>query len=117
MIQLLMNDLDRTFASLADPTRRQVVELLGRGPRRASELADETGSARTAMSNHLKVLRDVGMVEVELLEHDARARVYHLRRDRLVALGAWVDQMQAFWSEQLGSFAQHAETRSKKRPG
>jgi DNA-binding transcriptional ArsR family regulator len=113
MIHCIMNDLDRTLASLADPTRRRVVELLGRGPRRASELAEATGAARTAMSNHLKVLREVGMVDVEFLDHDARARVYRLRGDRLTALGAWVDQVQAFWAEQLGSFAVQADQRSK----
>jgi DNA-binding transcriptional ArsR family regulator len=110
-----VNDLDRTLAALADPTRRQVVDLLRDGPRRASELADASRTTRPAMSRHLRVLRANGLVEVETLEDDARGRVYRLRAERFVALQAWLDQVQAFWSEQLGSFKEHAERTKGKR--
>ena len=109
-----MNQLDPVFTALADPTRRRVVELLGQGARRASDLAQATGMGRPAMSNHLRVLRSSGLVDVEMGEDDARARVYRLRGDRLVALQAWLDQVQAFWSEQLGSFRDHAERRGRR---
>jgi DNA-binding transcriptional ArsR family regulator len=110
-----VNDLDETFAALADPTRRQVVEFLRTGPRRASELAAASQMTRPAMSRHLRVLRASGLVDVDTLEDDARGRVYRLRADRFVALQAWLDQVHAFWSEQLGSFKAHAErTRGRK---
>src|SRR5947199_10873824 len=109
-----MNQLDTVLTALADPTRRRVVELLGHGPRRASDLAEATGTGRPAMSNHLKVLRASRLVDVAMAEDDARARVYRLRADRLVALQAWLDQVQAFWSEQLGSFEEHAERRGPR---
>jgi DNA-binding transcriptional ArsR family regulator len=112
-----VNDLDTTLAALADPTRRQVVDLLRTGPRRASELAAQTDMTRPAMSRHLRVLRANGIVEVETLEDDARGRVYRLRADRFVALQAWLDQVQAFWTEQLGAFVEHAErTRPRREP-
>ena len=111
-----VNDLDTTLAALADPTRRQVVDLLRDGPRRASELADASNMTRPAMSRHLRVLRASGIVDVETLEDDARGRMYTLRADRFVALQAWLDQVQAFWSEQLGSFKEHAErTRGRQQ--
>jgi DNA-binding transcriptional ArsR family regulator len=104
-----VNDLDSVLAALAEPTRRQVVELLGDGPKRASDLAAAAGMQPPAMSRHLRVLRTSGVVEVQMVESDARERLYSLRPDRLVALRAWLDQVQAFWSEQLGSFKAHAE--------
>lgn len=105
-----MGDLiDDTFAALADPTRRRVVELLRQAPRRASELADGVAMSRPALSRHLRVLRASGLVEAETLADDARGRLYRLRPDRFAALQAWLDQVQAFWAEQLGAFAEHIE--------
>jgi DNA-binding transcriptional ArsR family regulator len=105
-----VNDLDATLAALADPTRRRVIDLLRRAPHRAGELAASTDMSGPAMSRHLKVLRASGLVEVEPDEADARLRVYRLRPERFVALSAWLDQVQAFWSEQLASFKDHVES-------
>ena len=110
MINATVNDLDTTLTALADPTRRHVVELLRDGPLRASELAEGSGMSRPAMSRHLRVLRASGLVEVTMVEDDARGRIYELRPERFVALQAWLDQVHAFWSEQLGSFKEHAES-------
>ena len=106
-----MNDLDDLLGALADPTRRRVIELLGAGPRRAGALAAGVGMAATALSRHLQVLRSSGLVAVESAPGDARGRVYRLSPERLVAVRAWIDQVEAFWSEQLGSFKGHAERR------
>jgi DNA-binding transcriptional ArsR family regulator len=105
----LSSQVDTTFAALADPTRRRVIELLQDGARRASEVADCVGTSRQAMSRHLKVLRAAGLVAVELPDDDGRGRAYRLRPDRLVGLQAWLDQVQARWAEQLASFKRHAE--------
>jgi DNA-binding transcriptional ArsR family regulator len=111
----LTTDLDATLSALADPTRRRVVDLLRAGPRRAGELAAEASMSAPAMSRHLRVLRAGGLVEAESGEDDARLRLYRLRPERFVALQAWLDQVQAFWGEQLGSFKEHAErTRRRK---
>ena len=111
-----MNDLDDLLGALADPTRRRMIELLGSGPRRAGDLATAVGMPATALSRHLRVLRSSGLVAVEMLEEDARGRIYALNPDRLAAVQAWLDQVQAFWSEQLGSFKEHAErTRRRSR--
>ena len=108
MVNDFRDPVDVTFAALADPTRRRVIDVLRDGPRRSSELAAAAGMSRPAMGRHLKVLRASGLVDVEAVEADARGRVYSLRADQFVALQAWLDQVQAFWSEQLGRFKQHA---------
>jgi len=106
-------DLDRTFAALADPTRRPVVELLRKRPRRAGELAAAFGMSPPAMSRHLRVLRRTSLVEEDSLEEDARVRVYRLRPERFAALRGWLQEVEAFWGEQLGAFKAHAERTRK----
>jgi DNA-binding transcriptional ArsR family regulator len=109
--------LDQTFGALADPTRRGVIELLRREPRRAGELADELGMSRPAMSRHLKVLRTTGLIEPASDEADARARIYRLRPEPFSHLRGWLDDVEAFWGGQLASFKAHAErTRGKRKP-
>ena len=97
------------FDVLADPTRRRVVEILARGPRRAGELAAEAGTSPQAMSNHLRVLLTAGVVADQRLAEDARARVFRLRPQSLTAVQAWLDQLQAEWRVQLRSFKHHVE--------
>ena len=104
-----MNDLDVTFAALADPTRRRVVELLRERPLRAGEVARRLGVRPPAMSRHLRALRSGGLVDVELSEDDGRARRYRLRPERFVALQAWLSELEGNWVSQLGSFREHAE--------
>ena len=114
MINPIANDLDATLAALADPTRRRVIEVLRTAPRRAGDLAEEVEMSRPALSRHLRVLRQSGLVDVDTLSDDARGRLYRLRPERFVALQAWLDQVQAFWTEQLGAFKAHAERRRPK---
>jgi DNA-binding transcriptional ArsR family regulator len=102
---------DASFAVLADDTRRRVVELLSHGPQRAGKLAESTGTSPATMSRHLRVLLEGGLVQDERAPEDARARVFRLRPEPLRDLQAWLDQVQAHWSEQLGAFKAHAEER------
>lgn len=97
------------FAALADATRRQVVQLLGQGPRRAGELAAAAGVSAPAMSRHLRVLLQAGLIADERTAADARARVFRLRPQPVAELQAWLDQLQAHWDEQLRSFKRHVE--------
>ena len=106
-------ELDDILAALADPTRRRVVDLLSSGPRRASELADGAGLSRPAMSRHLRVLRMRGIVEEESPDEDARVRMYRLRPGPLRELRGWLDEVEAFWTDQLAAFKAHAEGRGR----
>ena len=107
--------IDQTFLALADPTRRGVVRLLREGPRRAGELASELAMSRPAMTRHLRLLRETGLVEEEGLPEDGRVRVFRLRREPFADLRGWLDEIEAYWDLQLDSFKRHAErTRGRK---
>jgi DNA-binding transcriptional ArsR family regulator len=107
------NDADAYFVALADPTRRRVIELLGDQPRRAGELADAAGTSAPAMSRHLRILLEAGFVADERVPDDARLRVFRLRREPVLALEAWLDQLQAHWNEQLGAFKRYVEEKEQ----
>jgi DNA-binding transcriptional ArsR family regulator len=79
--------------ALSDPTRRQIVALLGGGPRRAGELAAEVGMSAPAMSRHLRVLLEASVITDERLEKDARARVFRLRPESIKAAQSWLDSV------------------------
>jgi DNA-binding transcriptional ArsR family regulator len=104
-------DMTPLLQALADPTRLSVVQLLSSGPRRAGEIADASGLTPAAMSKHLRVLLRARVVADERTPEDARVRVFRLRPESVVALRAWLDQLQAHWDEQLGSFKRHVEKR------
>ncbi|HEY8377369.1 MAG TPA: metalloregulator ArsR/SmtB family transcription factor [Nannocystis sp.] len=108
-------DLDRTLAALAEPTRRGVIDLLRRRPHCASEIADALSTSRPAMSRHLRVLRQAGLVREDALEDDARVRVYRLVREPFAELRDWLDEVEAFWGDQLQAFKAHAERRARAR--
>ena len=109
--------VDETLAALADPARRQVIELLRRRPRRAGELADALDLSAPRMSQHLRVLRKSGLIEDEGLEGDARVCVYRLRPESLLALRHWLEETATFWPVQLAALKAHAEQRRAKRRG
>lgn len=110
-----MNEVGRTFAALADPTRRRVVELLRRGSRRAGELADALATSPPAMSRHLRVLRTGGLIQERRDGADARARVYQLRRGPFAAARQWLDEVEKFWASELAAFKEHAERTRRGR--
>lgn len=75
--------------ALADPVRRRVVELLADGERTAGAIADQFPTSRPAVSRHLRLLREAGLVTVR---EDGTRRIYSLQRDSLVALRQWFQQ-------------------------
>jgi DNA-binding transcriptional ArsR family regulator len=109
------SSLDRTLVALADPVRRGVIDLLRARPRQAGELADELSMTRPAMSRHLRVLRKTGLVTESDPEHDARVRIYRLEPEPFAQLRRWLDQVEAFWGDQLAAFKAHAERPKRRR--
>jgi DNA-binding transcriptional ArsR family regulator len=101
--------IDDAFAALADPARRRAVELLAREPRRAGDLARALRISPSAMSKHLRVLRDSGLVAEAHPAHDTRVRIYSLRSAPMAELRAWLAAAERVWSEQLAAFAAHLE--------
>jgi len=103
------SELAAVLQALADPARLRVVEALSRSPQRAGDLAVAAGVPAPTMSKHLRVLLAAGIVTDERGARDARVRVFRLRRESVVAVRAWLDQVQAHWDEQLRAFKAHVE--------
>jgi DNA-binding transcriptional ArsR family regulator len=99
------------LAVLADPTRRQVFERLRGGPRPVNSIAHGLPVSRPAVSQHLKVLKDAGLVEER---SEGVRRIYSLRREGLMELREWLE---SFWGDTLDAFKLEAERsyRLKKR--
>jgi DNA-binding transcriptional ArsR family regulator len=104
-----MPNIDRTLAALADPARRQVIDLLRERPHRAGELAEAARISFPAMSRHLKALRESGLVDEERDSVDSRVRVYSLRTGAIAELKAWLEETETLWSRQLTAFKAHIE--------
>ena len=96
------------FAALADPTRREVFERLAAGSKSVGELAQGMPVSRPAVSQHLKVLKEAGLVTDEA---DGTRRVYHIDPSGLGALRAWLDQ---FWGLALEAFKAEAERQGEE---
>src|SRR6266567_9141031 len=111
------SDLAAVLQALADPARLRVVEVLSKSPRRAGDLATAVGVAAPTMSKHLRVLLAAGIVADERGARDARVRVFRLRRESVVAVRAWLDQVQAHWDDQLRAFSAYVERAHVEREG
>lgn len=105
----MRSSLDETFLALGDPARLAVIRLLRKKPCRSSEIAEALSLSRPTTSRHLGVLRKAGLVEEITTEDDARGREYRLRKQPFARVRSWLDEVEAFWGEQLGSFQEHVE--------
>lgn len=105
-----MANADRVFAALTDPTRRTVFERLRRGPRPVGELAKGLPVSRPAVSQHLKVLKEAGLVADR---SEGTRRIYYIDPKGLGAMRSWLDQ---FWESALDAFALAVEAEAKSSP-
>ncbi len=87
-----------TFAALADRTRRNIVEALAAGEQGFGDLADRFEMSRPAVSQHLKVLREAGLIRVRA---EAQRRIYRLDDDALGEVERWLDRVRQFWNPRL----------------
>ena len=94
----------KAFAALADPTRREVFERLSHGPRAVGDLARDLPVSRPAVSQHLKVLKEAGLVTDR---PDGARRVYQIDPRGLGQMRAWLDR---FWDDALEAFKAEVET-------
>ena len=99
--------IDRTLAALADPARRQVIDILREQPLRAGELAVRASVSPPAMSRHLRALRQSGLVEEDHDGFDARVRVYRLKPGPMADLKDWLEETERLRSLQQPSFKAH----------
>jgi DNA-binding transcriptional ArsR family regulator len=100
--------MDR-FVALADPTRRRIIETLCSGERSFGEIAAAFEISRPAVSQHLKVLKDTGLVSVRA---DAQRRIYELNAGGIDDIDAWLSKVRSYWTSRLDRL-EH-ELREKK---
>ena len=102
-----VTELDRLFRVLADPTRRAVVERLGRGPTATSELARPFEMALPSFLQHLDVLETAGLVASQKA---GRVRTYRLTPRPLQAVEAWMTTQRRLWERRLDQFDEYVRT-------
>jgi DNA-binding transcriptional ArsR family regulator len=90
--------LDRTFAALADPTRRAILERLARGEATVGELAAPFAISQPAVSKHLRVLKEAGLISQF---REAQRRPCRLEPEQLDAVTDWVEEYRRIWDDRL----------------
>ncbi|MGC7098123.1 ArsR/SmtB family transcription factor [Amycolatopsis lurida] len=96
-----------TFEVLAEPRRREILDLLRTGERPVGDLVDRLTLTQPTVSKHLKVLREAGLVEVR---QDAQRRWYRLCPEPLAEIDAWLAPYRALWNARLDALERHLET-------
>jgi DNA-binding transcriptional ArsR family regulator len=95
------------FAALADPTRMQIVEMLAAGERTAGDIAAQFAMSGPAISQHLKVLREAGLITVRA---EAQRRIYALDPRGFGALDDWLQHIRRFWGGRLDELERQLRT-------
>ena len=102
------------FEALAEPTRRRIVELLAAGERSAGEIVAEFEVSAPAISQHLKALREAGLVQVRA---DAQRRIYALDPAGLAEIDGWLERVRRFWGTRLDALERELAKPAAPRRG
>jgi DNA-binding transcriptional ArsR family regulator len=96
---------------LAEPRRRAILELLRDGEQPVGELVERLGASQPAISKHLRILKDAGLVEARV---DAQRRLYRIRPEPLADLDEWLASYRQLWTTRLDRLEDHLERRRKR---
>jgi DNA-binding transcriptional ArsR family regulator len=99
--------MDTVFEVLVEPNRRRILDLLRDGHRPVGEIVSALGLSQPAVSKHLRVLKEAGLV---LARPDAQRRLYQLRPEPLAEVDAWLAPYRQLWSERLDALERHLDT-------
>ncbi len=102
--------LNSIFSALADPTRRAILDRLARGEARVTELADPHDMSLPAVSKHLKVLEDAGLI---LREKDGRVHRMNLNSKPMKDASAWLERYRAFWEGRFDALERFLDSNRK----
>jgi DNA-binding transcriptional ArsR family regulator len=95
-----------TFEVLADQSRRQILDLLREGERPVGDLVGDLSLSQPAVSKHLRVLRQAGLVEART---DAQRRIYRVRAEPLRELDEWLAPYRRQWADHLSALERHLQ--------
>lgn len=99
-----------TFDVVAEPARRQILDLLRERPRLVGELVDVLGLSQPGVSKHLRVLRDASLVRVR---RDAQRRWYEVDPQPLSEIDAWLEPYRALWAGRLDALERHLDEKDQ----
>jgi len=102
------------YQAIADPTRRVIIDMIATQPQNVNAIAEKFDVTRQAISLHIKVLTDCGLVEIRKRGRD---RVCEARLDKLGEVSAWVDQYRQHWESKLGALETYLEKLKKEKYG
>ena len=104
--------MESTFAIIAEPSRRAILSLLASAERSVGDIEEELSLPQPSVSKHLRVLREVGLVNVR---GSGRQRLYTLNADRLKGIHDWVRTFEPFWDHQIDRIKERAERMARER--
>jgi DNA-binding transcriptional ArsR family regulator len=100
------------FQAIADPTRRTIIDMLAQKRSTLSEVADNFDMSLPAISKHMKILAECGLV---IIEQEGRERYCEAKLEKLAEVSNWVNTYQTFWNERLSSLKNFMEKKHKKK--
>jgi DNA-binding transcriptional ArsR family regulator len=100
------------FQAIADPTRREIIHLIAQHPMNLNAIADNFDISRPAISNHIKILEECGIINVEQV---GRERHCTIQPGNLKEVATWIGQYQVLWEEKLDSFEKYLYQLKAKR--
>jgi DNA-binding transcriptional ArsR family regulator len=100
------------FDVLAEPNRRQILDFLGSSERAVGDIVERLRLSQPAVSKHLRVLREAGLVEVR---GDAQRRMYRVRSEPLQAIDEWLEPYRRMWADGLDDLERHLETMTETK--
>jgi DNA-binding transcriptional ArsR family regulator len=101
-----ISEVESSFAILAEPNRRAILNLLVSSERSVGEIEQRLGMPQTSVSKHLRVLREAGFVESRV---EAQRRVYRIRPEPLMEVDAWLDPFRRFWTAHVDALERHLD--------
>lgn len=100
------------FQTLADPTRRRIVETLRHGEQQVNDVVEKAGIHQSGVSRHLRILLESGFVS---MRPDGQRRLYALKPEPFQELGGWLDQYRNLWEARIDRFGSALEKKRSKR--
>src|SRR5579883_2156661 len=98
--------MESAFAALGEPSRRRILDLLRERERPVGDLVAELGLSQPAVSKHLRVLREAGLVDVR---GEQQRRLYRVRPEPLRSVDAWLEPYRRMWTERLDALESHLD--------
>jgi DNA-binding transcriptional ArsR family regulator len=100
------------FQAISDPTRREIIRLIAREPMNLNAIADNFDITRPAISNHIKILNECGIIAIE---QQGRERYCKIQPSNLKEVADWIGQFNSLWEQRIDSFEKYVYQLKSKR--